>query len=78
MLEARTLRKRHGSEPVLLLDDPFAELDVRRGKQILALLHEEGVGQTILAVPRSTDIPREFTRLQRWQIHEGKLSQERT
>jgi len=76
MLEARTLRERNGSEPVLLLDDPFAELDVRRGEHILALLHEGGVGQTILAVPRPTDVPREFTRLQRWCIYEGVLSRE--
>ncbi len=74
MLEAATLRAECGLEPMLLLDDPFAELDSRRSARILELLANRGLGQTILAVPRDGDIPPELVWLERARIHGGKLS----
>ena len=74
MLEGATLRARVGAEPLLLLDDPFAELDARRSSRILELLRDAGLGQTILAVPRASDIPPELTRLERWRVRAGVLS----
>ena len=74
MLEAATLRARYQAEPLLLLDDPFAELDLRRSSRILELLRDAGLGQTMLAVPRASDIPPELTRLDRWSIAAGTLS----
>ena len=74
MLEAATLRDRGGSEPVLLLDDPFAELDASRSQRILALLGESGMGQVLLVVPREADIPRDLTRLERWRVNAGEFS----
>jgi DNA replication and repair protein RecF len=74
MLEAATLRIRFAAEPLLLLDDPFAELDVRRSARILDLLRDAGHGQTVLAVPRASDIPPELTRLERWRIAGGQLT----
>ena len=74
MLEAATLRGRFGAEPLLLLDDPFAELDARRSSRILELLRDAGLGQTLLAVPRASDIPSELTRLDRWRVTSGDLS----
>jgi len=74
MLEGATLRTRYRAEPLLLLDDPFAELDVRRSSRILGLLRDAGLGQTVLAVPRASDIPPELTRLDRWSIAAGILS----
>jgi DNA replication and repair protein RecF len=74
MLEGATLRTRYQAEPLLLLDDPFAELDVRRSSRILGLLRDAGLGQTVLAVPRASDIPPELTRLDRWGIAGGVLS----
>jgi len=77
LLEAATLRTRGGAQPVLLLDDPFAELDRTRAARVLALLEEglaKGLGQAILCVPREDEIPREFTRLERWTIRGGVLS----
>lgn len=74
MLEAATLRAGCGLEPILLLDDPFAELDVRRSARILELLGDAGLGQVILAVPRDTDIPPELVRLDRAHIHGGIIS----
>jgi DNA replication and repair protein RecF len=71
LLEAETLQERLGAAPILLLDDPFAELDVRRSARILDLLAEHGMGQTLLTVPRETDIPPALTQLARWSIASG-------
>ena len=71
MLEAGTLRNHAGAEPLLLLDDPFAELDVRRAARILLLLEERGLGQTILVVPRESDIPPGLMKLDRLEIRNG-------
>ena len=76
MLEAATLRAGCGLEPILLLDDPFAELDVRRSARILELLANAGLGQVILAVPRDTDIPPELVRLDRARIRGGIISRD--
>ena len=73
MLEAATLRAHRGSPPLLLLDDPFAELDARRAGRILALLRDAGRGQTILVVPRASDIPPTLTTLERWTIDSGVI-----
>ena len=51
----------------------FAELDARRAHRILGLLDAEGLGQAILAVPRATDIPEEFTRLARVTVRDGTV-----
>ncbi|MDE3153237.1 MAG: DNA replication and repair protein RecF [Gemmatimonadota bacterium] len=73
MLEWETLRDACGAAPLLLLDDPFAELDARRAARILALLSDAGIGQTLLTVPRDGDIPPEFTRLDRVRVEAGAL-----
>ena len=71
LLEAETLRARLGVAPIFLLDDPFAELDVRRSSNILELLAAQGMGQTLLTVPRESDIPPALTTLARWRIADG-------
>lgn len=73
LLEWETLRASCGAAPLLLLDDPFAELDARRAARILELLSDAGIGQTILTVPRETDIPPEFTRLARVRVEAGRV-----
>jgi DNA replication and repair protein RecF len=74
LLEAATHRAAHHREPLVLMDDPFAELDARRAGRILELLNAEGRGQTLLVVPRATDIPPELTRLERWRVEQGALA----
>lgn len=74
MLEAATLRDHAGAEPILLLDDPFAELDIRRAARILLMLEKRGLGQTILAVPREADIPPGLMRLDRMKVRDGKIA----
>jgi len=76
MLEAETLEQRIGVAPVFLLDDPFAELDVERARRILALLRERGRGQTVLTVPRASDIPAELTTLERWRARSGAITRD--
>ena len=73
LLEARTLRERRGAAPLLLLDDPFAELDARRAERILRLLMDGSDWQTVLAVPRAEDVPRELTTLQRLSVVHGEV-----
>ena len=73
LLEAATLRDHAGAEPLLLLDDPFAELDIKRAARILLMLEERGLGQTILVVPREADIPPGLMRLDRLQIRDGEV-----
>lgn len=73
VLERETLRESRDASPLLLLDDPFAELDARRSARILELLAGEGAAQIVLAVPREGDIPEGLTRLARWRVHHGAL-----
>jgi DNA replication and repair protein RecF len=75
MLEAATLKEHAGAEPVLLLDDPFAELDIRRAARILLMIEKRGLGQTILAVPREADIPPGLMQLDRLSVRDGVVSQ---
>jgi DNA replication and repair protein RecF len=75
-LEADTLRASRDVAPVFLLDDPFAELDEKRAARVMALLRETGLGQTILTVPRDSDIPEGFSDLRRCRVAEGRVSWE--
>jgi DNA replication and repair protein RecF len=60
---------------VFLLDDPFAELDVRRATRILAMLTQgASEQQIILAVPRESDIPAELTGLERLRVRAGAVT----
>jgi DNA replication and repair protein RecF len=72
--ESATVQAMLGAPPLMLLDDPFAELDTRRSQAILSLLAVTGVGQVLLAVPRAEDIPSAFTALPRRSMEQGVLS----
>ena len=76
LLESETLRERRGAAPLVLLDDPFAELDVRRAARIVELLSRAGLGQMVLAVPRESDIPIGMPRLERYRITAGVVERE--
>ncbi|MEO7363712.1 MAG: DNA replication and repair protein RecF [Gemmatimonadaceae bacterium] len=73
MLELKTLHETLNAPPLLLLDDPFSELDANRSARVLALLEESGVGQVLLTVPRDEDIPSAFTRLERRRMVNAAL-----
>lgn len=74
LLELAALREALGHAPLLLLDDPFAELDLGRAGRVLGLLEEAGAAQVLLAVPRAEDIPEAFTRLEQRVMRDGQLS----
>lgn len=73
LTEAATIRRRRGADPILLLDDAFAELDVRRSERVMTLLREEGTGQVILTVPRESDVQLRGPSLARWRIRSGVI-----
>jgi DNA replication and repair protein RecF len=73
ILEAETYRERTGATPIFLLDDPFAELDIGRASRILGLLSDAVAGQTLLAVPRTSDIPEGFDSLTHVTVKTGQL-----
>jgi DNA replication and repair protein RecF len=73
LLECAWYRERGGTEPLLLLDDPVAELDRGRAARVLALLTAETSGQVLLAVPREDDIPEALTSLVRRRVRDGTV-----
>jgi DNA replication and repair protein RecF len=74
LLEAETYQQRTGTAPVFLMDDPFAELDARRGAAIVTVVREAAVGQTFLAVPKASDIPSGFMALERASVRGGQIT----
>ena len=73
LLEFARVRDALSCTPLLLLDDPFAELDSRRAARVLELLGDSGIGQVMLAVPRREEIPAAFTLLERREMINGKI-----
>ena len=73
LTEAATIRRRRHAEPILLLDDAFAELDEGRSLRVMALLREEGTGQVILTAPKESDARLRGPALERWHIREGVI-----
>lgn len=74
LLECEWYRERGGREPVLLLDDPVAELDRGRAARVLSAITARPGGQVILAVPRADDIPEALTALPRHRVRNGTVS----
>ena len=71
LVEAATIRGARKQEPIVLMDDVFAELDPGRSERILALMEEEETGQVLLTVPKESDIRLRRDSLPRWRIREG-------
>ena len=74
LTEAATIRRQRGTEPILLVDDAFAELDVGRSDRLATLLAEEGTGQVILTVPKESDVRLPGRTLARWRIQDGMIA----
>ena len=73
LVEAATIRKMRGREPLVLMDDVFAELDAARSERLLALIEREETGQVILTVPKEGDIRVRKDSLPRWTIEGGRI-----
>ena len=74
LVEARTIREVRRQEPLILLDDVFAELDARRSERIMDLMEREETGQVVLTVPKESDIRIRRDALPRWKIEGGRIS----
>jgi DNA replication and repair protein RecF len=73
MVEAETIREARGREPILLLDDVFAELDAGRSERILRWIERDDRGQVILTAPKETDVSLGGAALPRWRISAGQV-----
>jgi DNA replication and repair protein RecF len=81
MIEAETVREARGFQPLLLLDDVFAELDPGRSRRILELFRDDRHGQVILTAPKESDVlpggadeSALVAPLARWRIAGGEVS----
>lgn len=68
----QSVTDRLGRPPILLLDDVFSELDEGRAHRLAAALPP---AQTMISSARPEDVP---VRGRRWQVGDGKLSEEQT
>lgn len=74
LTEAATIREQRGAEPILLIDDAFAELDAGRSSRLANLLAKEGTGQVILTVPKEADVRLPGRSLALWHIRDGVIA----
>ena len=73
LVEAATIRRQRAAEPILLVDDAFAELDPGRSERVMSLMEEEGSGQVILTAPKESDVRLRSMSLPRWRIRAGEI-----
>lgn len=73
LVEAATIRRQRAAEPILLVDDAFAELDPGRSERVMSLVEEEGSGQVILTAPKESDVRLRSMSLPRWRIRAGEI-----
>ncbi len=73
LLERDTLAASSGAEPVLLLDDVFAELDRGRQQRLAARLLAGGARQTFITSPREDELPEGF-HLETLAVEDGRVS----
>jgi DNA replication and repair protein RecF len=73
LLEAESLTRAHGSTPVALFDDAFAELDTLRQGRLLGLIADTLPGQAIVTAPREAEVPEALLDRPRWRMHGGRL-----
>jgi DNA replication and repair protein RecF len=72
LLELATLREARETEPALLLDDVFAELDDDRRERLAARLVGPEDRQVFLTAPRVEELPRGL-QLEVWRVTDGRL-----
>lgn len=72
LLELATLREARDTEPALLLDDVFAELDDERRQRLARRLVGSGERQVLLTAPRPEELPRGVD-LEVWRVTEGRV-----
>lgn len=73
LVEVDTIRACRHTEPILLMDDVFAELDEARSDRILDLMGGDGSGQVVLTAPKEVDVRLGHETLPRWGIEGGRV-----
>lgn len=73
LLEVDAVRARRRREPILLLDDVFAELDADRSGRVLGLLDRLIPGQVILTAPKEGDVRFRDGTLPRGRVEGGEV-----
>jgi DNA replication and repair protein RecF len=77
MVEAATIRDARVRQPIMLLDDVFAELDAGRSRRIVDLFRTGRQGQVIMTAPKETDVElatfAEGSGPARWGIQGGRI-----
>lgn len=73
LVEARSIRERRGTPPLVLLDDVFAELDPGRSERVLGVMDAEEIGQVLLTAPKPEDVRVRADVLPRWRIRRGRI-----
>lgn len=73
LVEAETIRDARGREPLVLMDDVFAELDDQRSERVLELMEREETGQVVLTAPREEDVRLRRDTLPRWVVEGGRI-----
>lgn len=73
LLEAESLTLAHGTTPVALFDDAFAELDALRQGHLLRLIADTLPGQAIVTAPREAEVPDALLDRPRWRMRGGRL-----
>ncbi len=73
LVEARSIREVRGREPIILMDDVFAELDTGRSERILDVMEREETGQVVLTAPKESDVKIRRDALPRWSIRRGRV-----
>ncbi len=73
MVEAETLRAALGGEPIIMLDDVFAELDPPRSERVVELLAAEEWGQVLVTSPKPSEFALMGDSLAEYRIAAGTL-----
>ena len=74
MIEAQTVRDARGVEPLVLLDDVFAEFDAQRSARILELMSDGHDAQAIFTAPKQSDVHGRAASLEHWGIAGGVIA----
>jgi DNA replication and repair protein RecF len=73
LIEITSLRSARGTEPALLLDDVFAELDTERQSRLARRLLDSNQRQVFITTPRREELPSNLD-LPVWTVAEGRVS----
>jgi DNA replication and repair protein RecF len=74
LIEITSLRRARGTEPALLLDDVFAELDEDRQSRLAARLLDSDERQVFITSPRRDELPRNLE-LPVWVVESGRIKE---